>query len=443
MFFLKNKNNFYSRNYNHSNENIDFSQIPINGKINILGIGDQKKFFTDNFVNFIKIYSSIFFSALAYGIAMVLIAIKLENNVKDDILITFSTVIQISAGIIFANFLPRLSNKIGIINNVFYASLTSAIATLCLNKFVSYQIWILIIFIMGISLFISNVSRNTIMIDFSEDKNRAFCISLGSLIVAIGNSLGPVLINFLNFKNNIWLFALSAFIHLLSGIIIKTLKNSQINLRQQKRISPWRYILHSPKIMLSGFSYSFVMSSCSAFAIIFGLRIGMSENSAGLLLSCLLIGTVSFLPISYLCNHFNLRFLMILFSSMSLFMINKIFYLNEYSHLHWYFFILFSCLAGMKLPTLVLINEKYKASQRLAVNSSFAKVTLTGSISGLLWSGLMFKFFNYNGLWISTGGMLIIFLAFCFFNYFYKFIQNKLSLKDLNIFKKKFEPIEL
>ncbi|GDX35550.1 hypothetical protein LBMAG18_00610 [Alphaproteobacteria bacterium] len=437
MFFLKNKNYLISRNYHSASESLSFNQLPINKH--------QKKFSWtySHLFNYLTIYFSIFLSALAYGIAMVLIALKLESNVKDDILITLSTVTQICAGVIFSNYLPRLTNKIGVINNIFYGSILAAISTLFLSKFINYQLWILCIFLMGLSLFISSISRNTVMIDFSTDKSRAFSISLGSLLVAIGNSLGPVLVNYINLKDNFITFAIAGFIHFLSGLVVLKLKKTDTVIRQQKKISPWKYIFNSPKIMFSGFAFSFAMSSCSAFAIIFGLRVGMTHENASLLLSALLIGTISYLPLSLLCNIFNLRFLIILFSLISLLIIHKIYTLEIYNNLHLYFFILFSSLAGMKLPTLVLINEKYKPSQRLAVNSSFSKVTLSGAIFGLICTGVLIKVYGYNGLWLSSAIILMIFIVFCFVNYFIKFLKGQLLVNDLSIFKKKYEPIEL
>lgn len=437
MFFLKNKNYLISRNYHSASESLSFNQLPINKH--------QREFSWtySHLFNYLTIYLSIFLSALGYGIAMVLIAFKLESNVKDDILITLSTVTQICAGVIFSSYLPRLTNKIGVINNIFYGSILATISTICLYKFINYPLWIIFIFLMGTSLFITSISRNTIMIDYSTEKFRAFSISLGSLLVAIGNSLGPVLINYIDVKDSFLVFTIAGIIHLLSGVIVLRLKKTDTVIRQQKKISPWQYIINSPKIMFSGFSFSFAMSSCSAFAIIYGLRVGIDEKSASLLLSALLIGTISYLPLSILCNIFNLRFLIILFSIISLLIIHKIYLLENYNYLHLYFFILFSSLAGMKLPTLVLINEKYKPSQRLAVNSSFSKVALTGSIFGLLCTGILIKIFGYKGLWLSSSGILVIFIIFCLINYFIKFLKGQLSSKDLSIFKKKYEPIEL
>ena len=99
-------------------------------------------------------------------------------------------------------------------------------------------------------------------------------------------------------------------------------------------------------------------------------------------------------------------------------------------------FLLFSAMSGIKLPTLVLINEKYKPTQRLIVNSAFTRVALIGTICGLLTTGALMKHFGHSGLWLSCAIILTCFIVFWFLNYFYKFMNNDFSYKDITILYK-------
>jgi MFS family permease len=425
-----------SRNY-HSHDNAIFNQLPLNKH-------DREFVWNKSLIiDHLAVYSSIFLSSLAYGIATVLISLKLEANVENEILISFSTVAQITAGAFFSRFLPSLGKKIGMTRSIFFASITVSIATICLYKYISYPLWIFFIFIMGTSLFITSVTRNTIMIDISPTSFRALSISIGSVTVAVGTALGPIIINILGTGENLITFIYSAVIYVISGIIIFRVKKIDSIIRHQKKIAIYRYILHSPKIMISGFSFSYVMCSCSAFSIIYGLKIGLDESQSSLLLTYLLLGNIAFIPISYLCNKLNLRFLMICFSVISLSLIINISKIENFENLHLYFFILFVCLSGIKLPTLVLINEKYKSTQRLAVNSAFTQVTLLGAVFGLITTGIAIKAFGYQGLWYSTGGILVLHLIFCFLNYAKKIIFGEIKLSNFSIVKKNIEPEEL
>jgi MFS family permease len=160
----------------------------------------------------------------------------------------------------------------------------------------------------------------------------------------------------------------------------------------------------------------------------------MPQDQAAMLLSVLLFGTIFYIPIGYITDILNRRMLMISFATLSLFCayllsINK----NE-QEIYLLLFLMFGCLSGMKLPPVILINEKYKSTQRLAVNSAFSRVSLIGNVTGLLLTGVIMKSVGAGGLWISLMIILSLFLAFCLLNYLVKALRGELQLKNFSIF---------
>jgi MFS family permease len=382
------------------------------------------------------IFSSIFLSAIGYGILMVMIALKLEANVKNEILISLSTATQIGAGVIFSRFLPSLGRKTGMINSIYFGSIISAICALTLFIYPGYLLWLLIIFCIGTSFFICGVTRNTIMIDLAPTHMRAMIISMGTMLVAIGNSLGPVLLNILQSFDNFSTYVIASGFYIASMIPLARLKKLDAVVREEKNISIWRYIKNSPKIMLAAFCVNYAMSSSSAFLIIYGIKIGMPEDEASLLLSVLLFGTIFYIPIGYLADIMSRRFLMIFFAILALAFAYML-HINQFSHkIYPLLFLMFGALAGVKLPAIVLINEKYKPTQRLAVNSAFSRISLFGNIVGLFATGAIMKNIGPQGLWLSVIAILSLFLFFCCLNYTKKIIKKEFKPSDFSIFNK-------
>lgn len=380
------------------------------------------------------IYSSIFLAAVAYGILMVLIALKLEFHVKNEILMSFSAATQIGAGVIFSRFLPSIGRKAGMVNSIYAGSIASVIAALLLYQYHGYFLWIITIFVLGTALFTCGVTRATIMIDLAPTHVRAMVISLGTMLVAVGNSIGSIVLGLMNTRESFTSFLVAAVFYLLSMLPLTRLKGIDSKVREEKKISIWRYIKNSPKIMFAGFSVSYAMSSASAFLIIYGIKIGMPQDQAAMLLSVLLFGTIFYIPIGYITDILNRRMLMISFATLSLFCayllsINK----NE-QEIYLLLFLMFGCLSGMKLPSVILINEKYKSTQRLAVNSAFSRVSLIGNVTGLLLTGVIMRSVGAGGLWISLMIILSLFLAFCLLNYLGKALRGELQLKNFSIF---------
>ena len=429
LIFYRN-NGGISRSYDHTGEG--FAPLPLNKN-------DANKNFTWNlslFQDLLAIFSSIFISGIAYGIMMTMISFRLEANVENEILISLSTVVQIGAGVIFSRFLPSVGQKVGMIKSIIIGSIVASICSLLLFKFVFYWLWIVIIYFLGTSLFTTAVTRNTIMIDLSPPKIRSIIISIGITLVALGNAFGPILLNLIKTNDSFYSFLLASILYLISTIPLLRLKKADSIVREQKKVAIWRYIKNSPKIFFAGFAMSYIMASCSAFSIIYGIKIGMTPSEASMLFSSLLFGTIFYTVFGFLCNYFNRRFLIILSAFSSLYVIYLINYYGNNENIFILLFLLFSSMSGIKLPTLVLINEKYKPTQRLIVNSAFTRVALIGTICGLLTTGALMKHFGHSGLWLSCAIILTCFIAFWFLNYLYKFMNNDFSYKDLTILYK-------
>jgi hypothetical protein len=96
---------------------------------------------------------SIFIASVAYGLLLVFISIRLEHNIKNTVLISLSAIIQIGAGVIFSQFLPNFAKKAGMVKSIIISTSITSIASLCLYKFISFYLWLVIIYALGTSLF--------------------------------------------------------------------------------------------------------------------------------------------------------------------------------------------------------------------------------------------------------------------------------------------------
>ncbi len=305
-----------------------------------------------------------------------------------------------------------------------------------MSVYVNFTLWLIVTFVYGMGAFILGVTRQALMFEIAPKHMRALIISISGMLLALCNSFGPILLQTLQTHDCFTTFAIAALFFLASMLPMLRLKKIETHLREEKQISVWHYIFTSPKIMFAGFSTNYMISSISAFAIIYGIQIGMTKDDASMLLSTFLLGSVFSIPISYLTNILNRRLMMIVSASAALLCIFSTYHIDNPFELHASLFTIFICSIGIKLPAVVLINEKYKPTKRLAVNSTFSKFCLIGNVFGIFVTGAAMKVFGPQGLWLSSMLVLSLFLFFCFVNYAGKFWRGDLSAKDFSIFNK-------
>lgn len=430
MFFFNSKKESVSRNYDVAGNG--FAPLPFDKVVEEEPIKKNAALY-----DILALFSSIIFSSIGYGMLMVMISFKLQYFIKNEVLISVSSATQILAGVIFARFLPDLGRKIGLSNSINLALFTAAICSLLMSFYINFFLWILIIFIYGTAAFICGVTRQTMLIDIAPKHMKAMMISLGTISMALGNSFGPILLNITKTSDSFITFVIIAAFFLIAMIPIRRLKKVETDIRKEKKIGIWRYVKNSPKIMCAGFSVNYTMSSINSFLIIYGIRVGMNNDDASLLLSTLLFGTIFSIPIGHITDILNRRFLMISSGFASLICLFCLYYNTDIERTYLLLFLLCGCVAGIKLPAIVLINEKYKPTQRLAVNSAFARFSLIGNIVGIFSTGMIMNLMGPKGLWISDIIILELFLVFCCYNYFVKFRKGELTFSNFSIRYKK------
>ena len=359
-------------------------------------------------INLAAIYLSIFFSSAGFGVMLVLISLTMNRFVVDEILISISSSAQILAGILFARYLPIIVKKFGAIKTIQVSSLISAFVVLLTYQYFGYFAWLIIMFIFGISSFAFFVIRQSITLDIAPKNHKALIVAIGGMLIAIGNSCGAAIPGFI--KDDALQYFAAAALYVIAMLPMLWFKSHDYKFKQVKKIGLWRYIKISPKVMFGGFIFNYIHSSCLTFLIIYGLRSGMSVDQSSLLLSFLLLGTVFSIPLGYITDRVNRRFLILVANFICLNFAIALFFVKDPSIMAILLFLLFGFLIGIKLPALVLINEKYKPTQRLAVNSAFNKFCLIGNIFGIFLTGALINIFAEKGLWISIIGILSLYL---------------------------------
>ncbi|MFT6105829.1 MAG: MFS family permease [Rickettsiales bacterium] len=358
-------------------------------------------------VNLTSVYSSIFLSSLPFGMVMVLIAVKMNEFVGSEIFISISAATQIFAGVVFARYVPIIAKKIGVLKTIQISIVIAASMVLLMYQYHGYFFWLLVVFIFGGVLFSFSIIRQTITLEISPPNHKAIIVSIGGMLMALGSSLGAIIINYIG-SDGFFPYGVASALYLSSMLPMMLFININSIVKESKKVGLMRYIKISPKIMLGGFTFNYVQAAASSFVVIYGIQIGLEIDRASILFSVLLFGTVFSIPMGFVTDVINRRFLMMVSTLSSLVCAIFLFFIQDFIIMAFLLFLLFGFGIGIKLPALILINEKYKPTQRLAVNSAFAKICLIGNICGIFFTGAIMELMGSKGLWISIILMLLL-----------------------------------
>lgn len=381
------------------------------------------------FTDVVSLYLATFLSCIPNGILAVLISVKLKEHVSNDILISLVFVVQTGAGILFSKYIPKFGRKLGMINSIHTASVIAAVVSILFYYYFNYVIWLIITFIFGMCLFSFVAIRQTMLLEAAPNEHKAIISAASGMFVSLGIATGAILIKFIG-HDGLKPHIIASFFYILSTAPMFFISGIDCEIKKPNRVSIWSYIYNSPKIMFGGFSFNYANASINSFLVIYGLKSGMSAAQASLLFSILLLGTLFSVPLGLLTDMINRRLMMLVCTVTSLLFTISIFLSQNSTQISTLLFLMFGFLTGIKLPALILINEKYEPSQRLSVISAFNKVCLVGSIVGVFSTGLFMKAFGPHGLWISIISALSLYLIFTLYNYSLKFFKGEEVLGD-------------
>jgi MFS family permease len=353
----------------------------------------------------------------------VLIAIKMDKFVGNETLISISAVTQICAGIFFSRYLPKFARKFGVIRTIQISTITASILTIVMYQYLGYLVWLLTIFIFGTALFAFSITRQSLTLDISPPHRKAIIVSSGGMLMSFGNALGPILLQYIG-HDGLLPYVIASLFYVCSMLPMFLFRGENVIVKESKKVGILRYIRVSPKIMFGGFTFNYVQSSINTFLIIYGIRSGVSISQASFLFSVLLFGTIFSIPMGYFTDIINRRFLILVSTALSFICAISLFFTKDVSVMAILLFLLFGFMVGIKLPALILINEKYRPTQRLAVNSAFAKICLIGNVFGIFTTGFIMQIFGTSGLWISVISILFLYLLISIQSYWKKFISK-------------------
>jgi MFS family permease len=242
---------------------------------------------------------------LVYGITFPLLALVLDAQGVSKTLIGLSTITQAAAAIVIAPWAPGLLRRVAPSRVMQTVTVVLALLFILAGLIPNVWFWFPLRFVIGGLTALLWICSEALINELAEERWRGRIIGLYSSVGAAGFAMGPLLLILTGSVGMMPFYATCAMI-LLAGIPLFIVSHRRMDHAEEQHESLWKIFLMAPTIMLAMVVYAASAESVLAFFPLFGMSLGLSENSTLGLLTMIGLGAmILVMPIAWLADHVN------------------------------------------------------------------------------------------------------------------------------------------
>ena len=352
------------------------------------------------------------------GLINPLVAINLEAQGVSTTFNGVNAAMPYIAAILCAPLVPRLAGRMGLLGILLLAGAIDVAVILAFTLSADVWVWTGLRFLMGIGMLFHWVGSEIWVNAAVTDRNRGKIIGLNGALFSGGMVCGPLVLGWVGSEGALP-FQVSAGLICAAMVPLLFAFGTAPKSDSRHRTNLFAAIRHAPTPMLSAFIQGILFVALFVQLPIYGMRSGLSETDAVLLLSALVAGgIVAPVPIGWLADHLDRRLLLIVCGAVILGAILLLPLVFHSTWLTWALLLVWGG-AGGGLYTLGLVRlgELFGPVQLAAATAAFVMTTHFGSIAGPVMAGLGMDLWNPDGFIAAMALSAAGFVAFGLYRY--------------------------
>ncbi len=357
------------------------------------------------------IFLSILLFAIALGINAVSFPALLDQHHVDATHIGIAFTLDCLGGVVMSLFLSRIVAKMKTLRAMKVAATSYAAIILIIYFYQNFAWWAILAFVMGNLWFMYVITRQAVLNILLTSKQRSIGVGIFSMMISSGIALGPVIVKFSG-AQSYFTFVISALFTLASFVCLLPLKQLAQPKINSQRISLIEFFKTNPRVFLGRFFLELNSYALMSFSVIFGTKINLTYEAAGLLISAYMASSFFDLIVGFLLKKYS-PYHLINFGFLGglICFIAVIFSRNFYALLTIYF-CYGICAAFVYVSAMKVCNESFASEKLVAANATFQLIGSLGSLFGSLIGGILINIFSEVGFPITIILSSILYLSF-------------------------------
>jgi MFS family permease len=354
-------------------------------------------------------------AALALGLTIPLLGILLEADGWSRFHIGVNSAMSPLAIAVASPFMPALVARFGAKRVILTSALADAALIILIKITNDYYIWLPLRVMMGVSVAALFVTSESWINEVTEDHNRGKVMATYNFMLSLGFASGPVVIALVGTDG--WApFVAGSVVMFVAAIPMMTTPVSNPPFEGRASFSVLRYFIIAPSLAGAMIVFAMVENGSVALLSIYGIRSGLGEADAVLLLSAVVFGGMALaFPVGWLADHMNRMKLLVMLAAMATALAVLIPFTIALPV--WGPAVLFiwgAAASSIYTVAMALQGERFKGADLVTANAAFGTIYGMGAFAGPMVIGASMDYDDPNGYaWavIGISGCYLVFVA--------------------------------
>jgi len=352
---------------------------------------------------------------LTTGLSYPLLALLLEDMGTSTGLIGLNAAMTPLGIIVSSPLIPPLARRFGAWFICVFSLCLAAVLLLLLAVFKDVTAWFVLRFLLGFANSIIFITSEAWINQLAEPGTRGRIIGLYNTIAAAGFALGPLALTVIGSQG--WLpFAVGIAGIFLALPIIVMAKDHLPDFNGEEKASVFSFVSLAPLLLLAVTAAALFDQVVMSLLPIYSLRHGVTEATASLMLTVLIVGNVLLqIPIGWLADRFSRRYLLSWLAFGTVVGSILLVYWIEGSILIWPMLFIWGAIAfGTYTVAMIDLGDRFSGALLLAGNSAFGVMWGIGGIIGPSIAGVSMDLIGPEGLPLTLGALFgVLGIAAC------------------------------
>ncbi|MBS7541436.1 MFS transporter [Ancylobacter lacus] len=245
------------------------------------------------------------------GLTVPLLAIEMESRGVPRTLIGLNTAVAGIANIVVAPFVTGMVRRHGVSTLLFGALALAALSLLAFKLTSSFAVWCALRFIAGAAFCVLFVVSEFWINAAAPPERRGLVMGIYATAMSLAVAAGPAILGVTGSEG--WAPYIAGAVIFSAGMVPVIIGASGApEVHEESRLSVFALLRIAPSASLAAFIFGAVETGEMSFLAIYGIRRGLDESSAAMLMTIALLGGVVFqLPLGLLSDRMSRRKLLL------------------------------------------------------------------------------------------------------------------------------------